>query len=254
MLNSNRNINIKNILSKRNFFSFAFLCLLVSFLNCCSAKAQSEEELQNLDSLYPSSTIIIPTHSDWTRSHYPERINEFKQNPLENNDIVFLGNSITELGGNWGNRFDNPIVKNRGIAGDTTDGVLARLEEIIYYKPSQIFILIGINDLFRDDMSSTKVFDNIISIVTKIKQGSPQTDIFVQTILPTTTVSLKTKIQDTNSMLKNSEPNQPFTLIPLHDHFKLDDDSMNMDFSTDGVHLNEKGYNVWTNVVSKLID
>jgi lysophospholipase L1-like esterase len=210
--------------------------------------------LQDLDSLYPPSTIVISTHSDWTKSHYAERINEFKKNPLESNDIVFLGNSITEHGGDWGSRFNNSKVKNRGIAGDTTDGILARLGEIIYYKPSKVFILIGINDLFRNDMSSQKVFDNIISIVNKIKQGSSQTVIYVQTILPTTTESLKTKIQLTNSMLKDSESNESFKLISLHDHFKLDDDSMNMDFSTDGVHLNEQGYSIWTNVVSILID
>ena len=40
---------------------------------------------------------------------------------------------------------------NRGISGDFTNGVLARLEEITHYKPKAIFLLIGVNDLFEDN-------------------------------------------------------------------------------------------------------
>ena len=40
-------------------------------------------------------------------------------------------------------------VRNRGISGDVTDGVLLRLGELIKYKPTSIFIMIGINDLFN---------------------------------------------------------------------------------------------------------
>jgi hypothetical protein len=58
-------------------------------------------------------------------------IREFKSNPLNFNDIVFLGNSITESGKDWSKRLNYPNIKNRGIGGDVTDGVLARLDEII---------------------------------------------------------------------------------------------------------------------------
>ena len=58
-----------------------------------------------------------------------------------------MGNSITAGGGNWSLRLDYPNIKNRGIGGDTTDGVLARLDEVIYFQPEAVFLLIGINDL-----------------------------------------------------------------------------------------------------------
>ena len=41
------------------------------------------------DSIYPPSDLIISYHNDWTKEHYPERIKEFKNNPLNFNDIVF---------------------------------------------------------------------------------------------------------------------------------------------------------------------
>ena len=54
-------------------------------------------------------------------------------------DIVFIGNSITELGGDWGKRLDCSSLKNRGISGDVTEGVLKRLGEITYVKPKKYF-------------------------------------------------------------------------------------------------------------------
>ena len=100
---------------------------------------------------------------------YHKRIDEFKNNPIGSGKIVFLGNSITEAGGDWNKRFvsANKIV-NRGISGDITEGVLSRLDEIIHYKPIAVFILIGINDIFNADLPDRHkitplyVSDNII--------------------------------------------------------------------------------------------
>lgn len=240
-------------------YFFKTLTVIVFFFSlyaCSQTETKKETDLLVTipDSLYPSSNLVIATHTEWTKTHYPERIAEFKKNPLKTNDIVFLGNSLTELGGDWGIRVNNTRVKNRGIAGDTTDGVIARLGEIIYIKPQKVFILIGINDLFRDDMTSQKVFNNILKIVNQIHDGSPATKIFVQTILPTSTVTIKEKIQLTNSLLIGSESAQPYEIILLHNLFATEDDLMNMDLSLDGVHLNEKGYMVWANKINNLIN
>lgn len=203
--------------------------------------------------MYPSNKVTIRTHTDFAKTHYPERILEFKKNPLSKDDIVFLGNSITEQAGNWAVRVNNPKVKNRGIAGDTTDGVLARLGEIIYCKPKQVFLLIGINDLFRDDMTSELVFNNIMKIVNQIHEKSPKTMIYVNTILPTSTEKIKEKIKNTNTMIANSQLKEPYEIILLHDEFATQQDLMNMELSDDGVHLNEKGYNVWVKKTINLI-
>src|SRR5688572_6232361 len=101
------------------------------------------------DHLYPPDDISIAYHSDWTKVHYPEKIAEFKLAPLAAGDVVFLGNSITEEGGDWGQRLGWSHVKNRGISGDVTEGVLIRLGEITHSKPKAVFLLIGINDLFN---------------------------------------------------------------------------------------------------------
>jgi lysophospholipase L1-like esterase len=230
------------------------LVLIFSF-NSCSQNNNETPVAHTIipDSIYPPDNILISTHSDWTRYHYLQRIATFRADPLQPNDIVFLGNSITEQGGDWAKKMDNPKAKNRGIAGDTTEGLLARLGEVIYFKPSQVFLLIGINDMFQDQMTPTLIHQNIIEIVNKIHLGSPNTEIFVQTILPTSTVSLIDKINNTNTLILNSARKEPFMIISLHDEFKLNG-SMNMNLSVDGIHLNENGYAVWVNSIRAFVD
>lgn len=242
-----------------------FICLtgMVFFTSCIKNEENSgiqaeviaietnDEVISN--DIYPDSSVIISTHDEFTKSHYPARIAEFKENPLQPGDIVFLGNSITEQAGDWSEKVNHDKARNRGISGDTTEGVLERLGEVIYYKPEQVFLLIGINDLFRDYMTSEKVFENIKEIVNRIQEDSPETEIYVHTILPTSTVSLQEKIQLTNTLLSNYESQAPYKLINLHPHFSTEEDLMDMQLSTDGVHLNASGYTLWANTINHLI-
>jgi lysophospholipase L1-like esterase len=242
---------MKNYILKPSLF---FLLMLT--LNSCSQNNEEtiiEEEVVIPDNLYPSSNVVITNHSDWTKTHYPKRIDEFKANPLEFGDIVFIGNSITEQGENWASKVDTTKAKNRGIAGDTTDGILARLKEITFYKPVKVFLLIGINDLFHNPDAVEKIHENILKIVDEINSKSPNTQIFVQTVLPTTTENLISKIKELNAALENSSFEKPFTFINLHQRFVLLNGKMNMDFSTDGVHLNEKGYKIWSEIIKNII-
>lgn len=249
---------INRFFKTRNFVVVVFL----SIITACGQKVQSQnknnqeilsETSAPSNAMYPEDQLVISTHSNFTKKHYPERIVEFRKNPLVKNDIVFLGNSITEQGGNWAKRLNNSKVKNRGISGDTTEGVLARLGEVICCEPKQVFILIGINDLFRDDMTSEMVFTNIMKIVNQIHEKSPNTQIFVHTILPTSTIRIKEKIQMTNNLLVNAASKEPFQLVELHEEFKGNDGLMKMQFSEDGVHLNESGYDVWVKKIINLI-
>src|SRR5262245_28803700 len=75
---------------------------------------------------------------------YKLRLGLFKSYPNSKNDIIFLGNSITQ-GVDWAELLQNPNCRNRGISGDITYGVLERLSEVTEGKPATVFILIVIN-------------------------------------------------------------------------------------------------------------
>lgn len=204
------------------------------------------------DSIYPPESLVISYHTAWTRTNYPQRIKQFKSNPLENSDIVFLGNSLTELGGNWGSRFSNSSVKNRGIAGDVTEGVLARLGEIYYFKPEAVFLLIGINDIFANKTPEF-IAANIALIATKIHERTPETNVYVQTILPTTNAGIVAKIRETNTLLVANATANNYTIIDLHPLFANESDLLKPEYTTDGTHLSEAGYALWVNEVDALI-
>jgi lysophospholipase L1-like esterase len=202
----------------------------------------------------------VATHNAWTKENYPKKIAGFKTDPLQLHDVVFLGNSITQLGGDWGTRLGNAIVRNRktairnrGIAGDVTDGVIARLGEITYVKPTAVFLEIGINDLFNDTLSAERTAANIIRITELIHRKSPRTRIFVQTVFPTDRDPIQLKVNETNRLI-HTHKTRNFTILETHDLFTDNEGKMRKDLSTDGVHLNEKGYAVWVDYLKPLFN
>ena len=206
--------------------------------------------------LFPENNLEIKYHDEWGAKNYKYVINNFKKNPLKFNQIVFLGNSITAEGGNWGEKLNYPNIRNRGIAGDVTDGILARIDEIIYFKSKAVFLLIGINDLwnFSPSIPSTKyISNNILKIAKEIKKGSPETQVYVQTILPTSKSIFVESIKKINNTIKSKSSKFNFNVIDLHSNFENNDGFIKKELTTDGIHLNSKGYKVWIEIVKPLI-
>ena len=211
-----------------------------------------------INHLYPKNDLIIESQDDWGKKNYKEVIEEFKEKPLNLNDIVFLGNSITAGGNDWSERLNIPNIKNRGIGGDTTDGVLARLDEIIYFKPKAVFLLIGINDLWNNpqtDSSIKRIGNNIHKIANHISKKSPKTIIYVQTVLPVKKEIYKNQIISLNQIIKNNASNSnSYSVIDLYSIFVNDSGLIINELSYDGVHLNEKGYDHWVKFIRPIID
>ena len=91
--------------------------------------------------------VGLPVYPDSIFSaYYHQRLMHFQSLPQTNGDIIFVGNSITD-GGEWSELFNDLKIKNRGISGDVTAGVIHRLDEIARRKPAKVFLQIGTNDL-----------------------------------------------------------------------------------------------------------
>jgi len=104
---------------------------------------------------------------------YQQRSSLFRVLPVTKNDIIFLGNSITN-GNEWSELFGDQTIKNRGISGDVTAGVLNRLDEVTSRNPSKIFLLIGVNDLAAG-RAPDSVAKNIFLIADRVHLESPGT-------------------------------------------------------------------------------
>lgn len=168
--------------------------------------------------------------------------------PVTKNDIVFLGDSKTESFPTQ-EMFNDLHIKNRGIASNTTEDVLSRLEPIISGHPKKIFIEIGINDL-SEGSSPEQAFNNIEKIYSRIHSESPETAILAQSILPTTLEhkALNPKIILLNSMIKKYCVANNINYVDLHSHF-LSNGEMNKNLTYDGIHLNIEGYRLWKSLL-----
>lgn len=223
---------------------FRYLIILIS-LNFLNAQSQS---------LYPNIGTEIMFQPEWAKKLYYDRIEVFKQDTLKFNQIVFLGNSITEGGKDWNEKFGVVGISNRGISGDSTDGVIARLNEIIHFSPKAIFLLIGINDIYNELTPSTDyVANNILKIIKLINKELPETKIFLQTILPVEKEVYKDKIIAVNEMIKTFVSQSKFEIIDLYSIFVNEEGKMKKELSYDGVHLNDKGYSVWVDHIKPTV-
>ncbi len=192
--------------------------------------------------------------------HFKKRMEVFKNDPLQKNGIVFLGNSITEQG-DWKSLFPDKNVYNRGIGGDNTYGVLARLDEIIASEPEKIFLMIGINDLGSRQWENSLILENYNKIIDKIKNGSPKTKLYIQSILPLNDSLLRGEsyknkrdiILGLNKELKKIGENKCSKFIDLYSIFHKGDHVLDSKYTRDGIHLNSEGYSVWAEFLKKYL-
>jgi lysophospholipase L1-like esterase len=228
----------------------------------------SQPSARKMERLFPKKENTSAYHNTWTKNYYPKRIEEFAKDPLTFNEIVFIGNSITEGGKDWSSRFGIAHIRNRGISGDVTDGVLKRLDEIIYFKPKAVFILIGINDLFslhHAEDNRALVYDkvvpsaeyiatNILKIAKRIHRKSPTTKIYVRTLLPTNRSFLKHDIILINELIKKNTAKGYYQVIDLYTHFADASGELMQELTKDGVHLNDQGYERWVQFEKAIIE
>jgi lysophospholipase L1-like esterase len=195
--------------------------------------------------------------STFRPNNFELKVELFKSYPNSAKDIIFLGNSIT-AGADWMELLGRTDVRNRGISGDITFGILERLSEITEGKPARVFILIGINDISRN-VPDSFIIDNYRKIIQRIKSQSPKTKIYFHTLMPVNNEFAQFKnhynkdehILYVNEELKKLAVKEKITLIDLYPHFLDSVKKLDKKYTIDGLHLNAEGYKVWANVLKK---
>ncbi len=188
-------------------------------------------------------------------TYYQQRVTHFRSLSQTKSDIIFVGNSITD-GAEWSELFHDLRVKNRGISGDISAGVLNRSDEIAQRKPSKVFLMIGINDLARG-ITPDSIIRNITLALRYIKYYSPASKMFVQSILPVNdafgkfnshTNKGKSILQLNDTLLRLAD-SLHYTFIDLYHSFCDQQGKLNAAFTNDGLHLTGDGYLLWKHLV-----
>lgn len=169
--------------------------------------------------------------------------------------ILFLGDSITE-GFDLKHYFPSLNVINKGIYGDNTDGVLARLDkDVIELNPDVIFILIGTND-FACGKSNRMLIANLEKILTLLTSNLKHTTIYYSSILPVRSLDNRnnTDIKEVNKEMQTFCTGIGVQYFDLFSYFLNSNSELAEIFSEDGLHLTKEGYNKWAKLLTPVVE
>lgn len=175
-------------------------------------------------------------------------------------DVVMLGDSLT-AGGAWGEMFPHVQPANRGVSGDTTEDVLARLDGVTVLRPRRVFLLLGVNDFARGD-DPADVFGRYVQIVSGLRQAGAQ--VTVQSTLPCDPARHAPILRDgcpatiekaaaLNVMLQRYCHEQGLEFVDLWPAM-ADRNGLRPEFTGDGMHLTTAGYVAWRDVILRLVE
>jgi len=165
--------------------------------------------------------------------------------------LLFIGDSLIEYF-DWQERFPKNSVYNMGVAGETVEGLYARLQ-VVYTQldaPDAIFIMSGINNLA---MGHKKFITTYRKIVRGLKKQYKSPRIFVQSLLPVLFPWVSNdEIRDINIQLKKMAEAEKVDYLDINSLF-LDREGRTVAayLLEDGVHVSEKGYRVWSDEIEK---
>lgn len=203
-----------------------------------------------------AASIYPPAHK--YTEHYYHRMLEFENEPpITENDIVMLGDSKTENGSDWSALLSWKHVRNRGIIGDEAMGVYDRLYQILPGKPKKIYLLLGGNDISHN-LSADSVVTLLTKVIDKIQSESPQTKLYLQSLLPINEsfgryklmVGKTDLIPEINKMLENIAAQKKIQYINLFPYFvEKGTNILRKELTNDGIHLTKEGYEIWSKLI-----
>lgn len=206
------------------------------------------KSLLSLFSLFMLATTVLAQGVPFRRHRY----DGFKTHKLTSENIVFLGNSITNMH-EWWEAFGNANIVNRGVNGAETPIMLEHLEATLAGRPKKIFFMMGTNDLGTRGMNDPAfVAKSVRTALKRCKNESPETEVYFQSILPCTTNGVKDvkHIPITNDSIKKLCQEYGATYIDLYDDLT---DIANRKISYDGTHLTMSGYRTWCNKIAQYV-
>lgn len=156
--------------------------------------------------------------------------------------MAFVGDSITATG-KWQEWFPDDEIINFGVAGYTTDDVIASLDDVIESVPDEILMLIGTNDLGLR-YSVEHLVRNVETVLVELRRELPGARMLVQSILPRTE-EFAPLITDANIHLRQFSSTVRAQYLDLWPALATSSGALNELFTEDGLHLNSAGYEAW---------
>jgi lysophospholipase L1-like esterase len=196
---------------------------------------------------------------EWFEKLWLQRRTEWQaEKATHQGAVVFFGDSITQ---GWGKgfqgKFGDALLANRGISGDTTRGMLIRLEEdVLTLKPKGIVLLMGTNDL-EEKAEPKTIADNLVLILNKIREYDATIPIVLCNIFPASASKARPadKIKEINNRYQSAvKGNTQVTVIDTWTLFADEKgDAKPVEFP-DLLHPNAIGYDKWAKAIRPVLE
>ena len=214
-------------------------------------------------------TLMAATFTGSAASTYRDhRYSSFTTLPeCEEGDILFVGNSITNMMDWWEAFGSRSNIRGRGNSGTTSNEILDHFDDIVKGKPEKVFFMIGTNDLSNNSEfnSPDSVAGRIIELIERTKAKVPGVKVYYQSILPTLRAGrTKAKTEKANAIVNEwiQVQNDPtITYIDLYTPMVDDNGSIKNTadapdpdaLSYDDLHLTQKGYQLWLDIIKDYV-
>ncbi len=142
---------------------------------------------------------------------------------------------------------------NQGISGDTTAGILKRLDPLKETSPSNIYVMAGVNDL-KNGATDDQVAQNLQQIMRRLRQQHPQAQIHVQSILPASIGLPPGRIRNLNERLARVAQTEQVAFLDIYPQFAAPNGQMIAQLTTDGIHLSPQGYALWQSILHRMAE
>ena len=187
--------------------------------------------------------------------------------------ILFVGSSLMEhfpINEILMSRGLSAVIYNRGISGYTIPELLESMDEQIFdLEPSVIFINIGTNDISRSEETAECFEDDYRNVLSQIKERLPKTKVYVMAYYPVNVELAKKvvawpeaplaaelrlqRLDKANAIAESLAKEMGYEFINVNDGLAGVDGQTRKEYSTDGIHMWPKAYEIIFDNMSKYI-
>jgi len=175
------------------------------------------------------------------------------QKPAKN-PILFVGSSSFRLWKDVDKAFPQHTIINRGFGGSSLPHVIQYADAIIFpYKPKQIVIYCGENDMTAAGVTGDTVFQRFKTLFTLVRSRLKNVPVVFVSMKPSPSRwHLKEKMERGNALIKeflSTKKNTAF--VDVWSPMLMEDGKPREElFLADRLHMNEKGYAIWTEKIT----
>lgn len=208
----------------------------------------------------PANTAVIPNLAPFFQKKHEGNLEVAKQGNI---DVLFMGDSITDFWRNADGAFaGKPVldkyfgdlkIANFGIAGDTTQGVLYRLQhgEGQGFSPKAIMMMIGTNNTAQN--SAAEIAEGIGAIILEMQKDFPKAKILLLGIFPRNTPNdpVRAKIAEINTIVSKLHDGDRVHYLDIGAKFLDGSGYISKEIMSDALHPSPKGYEIWAEAVKE---